>query len=557
MITRKLVFLGLIGFYSCMPMYSKAEYSEEFKDLMRQIQHKQLLLQNAELDRQINPTFFDGAKDFWDRHQGTIINMGLLVGAICIATYLQMKMLQGSEKQFGFYKKGEIKTTFNDVIGAQEAKDSLQDVIAYLKNPKEYEKLGIKMPAGVLLVGAPGNGKTLLARAVAGEAGVNFISASGSQFIEMFVGVGAARVRQLFDLARQNGPCIIFIDEIDAIGRKRGSSLFNSENIQTLNELLNQLDGFNTKKYPIILMAATNDADVLDEALIRPGRFDRVINVSLPNASERKQILELYLKNKTHMLTQEDILRVAQVAIGFSGAELENLVNQAALLAAKNKTELSSVDFDKAVDILTLGAERKMTVSSQLLERVAYHEIGHTLVAVYNEPVLGSTFHKVTIIPRGGALGLTYSVPSEENMVLMTQEQLLANIRVLLGGYVAEELMCGQTSTGVSSDLQRASNIARRMVSMYGMNKDAGKVCYQLQSNGSGRVYSEDTLKKIDIAAQQIVEEQYQWVKAFLQAHKASLKLVGDTLLKEETLTDKQVKELLGDTFCPVMAAIA
>lgn len=256
--------------------------------------------------------------------------------------------------EFELHKAGDIKTTFDDVIGAQEAKDSLQDIIDYLKNPQQFEDLGIRIPAGVLLVGEPGNGKTLLARAMAGEAGVNFISATWSQFVEMFVGVGAARIRRLFDYARRNGPCIIFIDEIDAVGGKRSSGGFgaNSEDIRTLNELLNQMDGFNKKECPVIVMGATNNVKMLDDALVRPGRFDRIVKVSNPIASDREKILELYLENKKHILTQKDIVQIAQEAVGFSGAQLENLVNQAALLAARNKTMISKSDFDKVISLL-------------------------------------------------------------------------------------------------------------------------------------------------------------------------------------------------------------
>lgn len=526
--TRKLLFLGLIGFYSCMPI--QASYYTGWQDQRK------------------DSTWTDKVVTFLDRHGDELAMIGLNLGAMLVSFYFIFKMqesLLAGDNKFTLHKAGTITTTFDDVIGAQEAKDSLLDVIEYLKNPKVYENLNIHIPAGVLLVGEPGNGKTLLARAVAGEAGVNFISVSGAQFIEMFVGTGAARVRKLFNFAKANSPCIIFIDEIDSIGRKRSAGA-NGEEIQTINELLNQLDGFNKAQYPIVIMAATNNVDMLDEALIRPGRFDRTVYVSHPSFHERELILELYLKNKTHLLTQNDITRIAQLTVGFSGAQLENLVNQAALLAAKRKAVLSRVDFDQATDLLVFGGQRNITLTHQMLERVAYHEAGHTLIALHNEPILGSTFHKVTIIPRGGALGSTYSLPSEESVYLQTKDQLLAYIRMLLGGYVAEELIYGQTSTGVADDLKRASSYARQMVTIFGMHDGTGKVSYNLQTCRSDTNYSQDTLQKIDAAAQQIIQEQYEWVKAFLLEHKASLKLVGDTLLQEETLTDKQIKELLG-----------
>jgi len=446
--------------------------------------------------------------------------------------------------------------TFADVAGCDEAKFELQEVVHFLKSPNEYEKVGARIPKGVLLVGPPGTGKTLLARAVAGEAHVPFFLISGSDFVEMFVGVGAARVRDLFQQAKLQAPCIIFIDELDAIGRQRGVAIgaVNDEREQTLNALLVEMDGFEAN-IGVILLAATNRPEVLDRALLRPGRFDRQVLVDLPDLDGRQAILKVHSKNK-HLEAGVDLRRIAAASAGFSGADLSNLLNEAALLAARRQvTVISQADLEEAIEKIIAGPERKSRrLGDADKRRVAYHELGHALIAAYSlhaDPV-----QKISIIPRGrAALGYTLQLPTEDQF-LMTRTELLDRIRGLLGGRAAEDLVFGEVSTGAQNDLERATALGRQMVAMYGMSDRVGLAsCAQRQPTFLNspdtqiqRDCSEETAREIDEEVRKLLDQSYDEAKDVLLAHRADLDRLAGELLKNEALDGETFYKLIGQT---------
>lgn len=442
--------------------------------------------------------------------------------------------------------------TFGDVAGCDEAKSELQEVVDFLKTPKKYEQLGAKIPKGVLLVGPPGTGKTLLARAVAGEANVPFFSISGSDFVEMFVGVGAARVRDLFRQALSKAPCLIFIDEIDAIGRQRGVHVgsVNDEREQTLNQLLVEMDGFAANS-GVILLAATNRPDVLDRALLRPGRFDRQILVDAPDVDGREAILRVHAREKP-LAEDVDLRRIAQATPGFSGADLANTMNEAALRAARhNAREISQSDLEEALEKVVAGPERRSRrLSEEEKRRTAFHEAGHALVAVYSRH--SNPVHKISIVPRGrAALGYTMQVPLGEQF-LMTQSELLDRIRGLLGGRAAEEVIFGDASTGAENDLEHATTLARQMICLYGMSKQIGLThCAQrpnpyLGHEGFQRDCSEETASEIDREVKAILERAHSEAKEILTAYRQELEVVTMELLQRETLDGPAFYRLLG-----------
>jgi len=444
------------------------------------------------------------------------------------------------------------KITFADVAGIDESKDELEEIISFLKDPKKFTRLGGRIPKGVLLMGPPGTGKTLLARAVAGEAGVPFFSISGSDFVEMFVGVGASRVRDLFEQGKKNAPCIIFIDEIDAVGRHRGAGLGggHDEREQTLNQLLVEMDGFESND-GVILIAATNRPDVLDPALLRPGRFDRRIVVPRPDVNGRLGILKVHTK-KTPLEPLVDLLQIARGTPGFSGADIENLVNEAALYAARrNRERLGIEDFEFAKDKVLMGVERRSMIISEKEKRTtAVHEGGHALVA----KVLPGTdpVHKVTIIPRGRALGLTQQLP-EEDRLSINQEYALNQIAILMGGRLAEELVFGEKTTGAGNDIERATELARRMVCEWGMSEKMGPLAFGKKEGevflgremGSVQTYSEQTSRDIDAEVHRIVMEQYERARRVLVERRDVLNKIADALIEYETLDASDVDVLV------------
>ncbi len=444
------------------------------------------------------------------------------------------------------------KVTFNDVAGVDEAKEELGEIVEFLKYPKKFQALGARIPKGVLLLGPPGSGKTLLARAIAGEAGVPFFSISGSDFVEMFVGVGASRVRDLFDQAKKSAPCIVFIDEIDAVGRQRGAGLGggHDEREQTLNQLLVEMDGFD-QNTGVILIAATNRPDVLDPALLRPGRFDRQIVVDRADVKGRQKILEVHARNKP--LSKEVVLEVlAKRTPGFSGADLENLLNEAALLAARrNKTVIEMNDCDEAIDRVMVGPERKSIVMSQKEKEItAYHESGHAVIGGLTDK--GDPIHKVTIIPRGMALGITWSLP-EDDRHSQTKEELLATITRALGGRLAEEIQFKDVTTGASNDFEQATELARRMVTQYGMSDTLGPIQYGRGNHqvflgrdlGEERNYSEEIASKIDAEVRRIIEGCYDRGRKLLGENWDKVERMVSSLLEYETVEADEVKAIL------------
>ncbi len=438
-----------------------------------------------------------------------------------------------------------IKVTFNDVAGAAEAKEELKDVVDYLKNPEKYKRLGAKMTRGVLLVGEPGTGKTLLARAVAGEANCPFFSVSGSDFIEIFVGVGAARVRDLFQQARKYAPSIIFIDEIDAVGRHRGSGLGggHDEREQTLNQLLTEMDGFETTEESVIVIAATNRPDVLDKALLRPGRFDRRVDMPYPDLISREQILEVHAK-KVKIDSSVDLKKIARGTPGFTGADLENLINEAAINASKLGKDLVNIeDFEQSRDKILLGKELKtINLSDEERKVTAYHEAGHALTRLLM-PKTTDPLHKVTIIPRGRALGVTHSLPEREKYTT-DKEEMDATIISALGGRAAEELIFNKVGTGAASDFQVATGLARKMVTAYGMSQALGPVIYS-QREGD-YVYSQKTAELIDSEVRSIIERCYVEAKNLLEQNREKLEKLAQALLEKETMYAGEIYELLG-----------
>jgi cell division protease FtsH len=444
--------------------------------------------------------------------------------------------------------------SFADVAGCEEAKQELKEVIDFLKNPERYKEVGAKIPKGILLIGAPGTGKTLLARAVAGEAKVPFFSLSGSDFVEMFVGVGASRVRDLFQQAKQHAPCIIFIDELDAIGQKRSIHLgmVNDEREQTLNQLLSEMDGFEPNA-GVIILAATNRPEVLDAALLRPGRFDRQVIVDTPDLDGREAILKVHARDK-QLALGVDLRQLAQATAGFSGADLANVLNEAALLTARRRArEISQADLENAVEKVVAGPERKSRRLTDLQkQRVAYHEVGHALIAAYSpeaDPV-----RKITIIPHGhAALGYTLQVPTEDEF-LLSRAELLARLRGMLGGRASEELEYGDLTTGAQNDLEHATALARQMICLYGMSEKVGMAhCAQPapaylpgQPLQLQRDCSEQTAREIDEEVKRLLDESYAEAKEVLTAHRADLQRVVAELLKRETLDGETLYKLIG-----------
>ena len=451
------------------------------------------------------------------------------------------------------YAEKEKKITFSDVAGIDEAKEELEEVVEFLKTPEKFQRLGGKIPKGVLLVGMPGTGKTLLARAVAGEANVPFFSISGSDFVEMFVGVGAARVRDLFAQAQNHAPCIIFIDELDALGKARGGNPLgrHDEQEQTLNQLLAEMDGF-APNTGVIIMAATNRPEILDSALLRPGRFDRHVLVDRPDIVGREEILKIHTRN-IKLSPETDLRVIASRTPGFVGADLANIVNEAALLAArKNKEAVEMADIEEAIDRVVAGLEKKRRLMSKKeKEIVAFHESGHAIVASLlpnSDPV-----HRISIIPRGiSALGYTLQLPTEDRY-LMTKSELLNRLAVLLGGRVAEEIVLGEISTGAHNDLQRATDIATSMVKEYGMSERLGYVTFEKEKKPffmpsslvSSREYSEDTAKQIDEEVKKIVDEAYHRVKEILTATRDKLEELARLLLEKEVVEEGDLKKIL------------
>ncbi len=487
----------------------------------------------------------------------SIIPVALLVFLFWFVMYRQMQGPGKSALSFGksrakMFMEKDSKITFEDVAGCEESKTELQEVIEFLKDPKKFTKLGGKIPKGVLLVGPPGTGKTLLARAVAGEAAVPFFSISGSDFVEMFVGVGASRVRDLFEQGKKSAPCIIFIDEIDAVGRHRGAGLGggHDEREQTLNALLVEMDGFETKE-GVIIIAATNRPDVLDAALLRPGRFDRRIIVDLPDVKGRVGILKVHTK-KIPMAEDVDLQQVAKGTPGFTGAELANLVNESALLAARrDKERVSMIELDEAKDKVLMGPERKSLVLSEQDKNVtAFHEAGHAVVAHF---VPGSNpLHKVSIIPRGRALGVTQQLPDEDKY-MHPKSYWLAEIAVCLGGRLAEEMVLKDVSIGAANDLERATNIARKMVCEWGMSDQLGPVSFGQRNENVflGRdfawhtEYSDETARRIDDEVRRIIGESYERARGVVQSNRATLDRLAHALLKYEVLDAEQLKLVL------------
>ena len=496
---------------------------------------------------------------------GSLFLTFLFIGLLIIMFWIYFKQGQsgagGASKIFNvgksrarFFSPNSVSVTFKDVAGVDEAKEDLQDVIKFLKEPKKFGRLGAKIPKGILLNGAPGNGKTLLAKAVAGEATCPFFSTSGSDFVEVFVGVGASRVRDLFIQAKRHAPCIVFIDEIDAVGRQRGVGLGggNDEREQTLNQLLSEMDGFSTEHGSVIILAATNRPDVLDQALLRPGRFDRVIEVPFPDLNSRKKILEVHSR-KVKLGKSVDLERIARGTPGFSGADLENLINEAALIASKLDKEFVEVeDFEAARDKLILGAERKaVVISEKEKQRTACHESGHALLNLLLDE--SDPFHKVTIIPRGRALGVSWSFP-EEDRYIESKAQMYAKIMISMGGLLAEKIIFRDQTTGASSDIKHSTELARRMVCKYGMS-DLGPIVFGNETDHPylGREimkhsadYSEDTARKIDAEISKIINGCYKKAEKLLKDNESKLKLLSENLLEKETLQSDEVYELLG-----------
>lgn len=490
--------------------------------------------------------------NFWNV---LIILLPIILIVIFIGFF--MRSSGGNNRAFDFGKsraklnRGKT-TTFKNVAGVDEEKEELSEIIDFLKDPKKYMALGARIPKGVLLIGPPGTGKTLLARAVAGEANVPFFSISGSDFVEMFVGVGASRVRDMFKTAKQNSPCIIFIDEIDAVGRQRGTGLGggHDEREQTLNQLLVEMDGFGANS-GIIVLAATNRADVLDPALLRPGRFDRQITISRPDVKGRQEILKVHARNKRidSSVTFEEIARRTP---GFTGADLENLLNEAALLAARsNKPAIKIYHIDEAVDRVMMGPAKKSRVFSKRERNfIAWHEAGHAVLGLKLDNA--NIVHKVTIIPRGQAGGYNLMLPEEEESFLMTRKALLDQITGLLGGRVAEEIQFNEVSTGAYNDFQRATDIARAMVTEYGMSS-LGPVQYERRSGSvflgrdyaSDKSFSDTVALEIDNEVRKIINEAYEIARVTLTEHRQLLDLIATVLLEVETLTKEDIDQLV------------
>ena len=493
---------------------------------------------------------------FW----GIVISWFPMILLIGVWVYFMRQASSGNNKAMSFGKsrarliENNKKVTFADVAGCDESKQELEEVIDFLKDPGKFQRLGGKIPKGVLLVGPPGTGKTLLAKAVAGEADDPFYSNSGSDFVEMFVGVGASRVRDMFAQAKKNSPCLLFIDEIDAVGRHRGAGLGggNDEREQTLNQLLVEMDGFDDNQ-SVILIAATNRPDVLDPALLRPGRFDRQVTVSNPDIKGREEILKVHVK-KVPLAKDVNLTTVARGTPGFSGADLANLVNEAALLAArKNKRKVTLKDFDEAKDKVLMGAERKsMAMDDREKMNTAYHEAGHAICSLYTEG--SDPIHKATIIPRGRALGMVQQLP-EKDRYSITRQQMMSRLIVAMGGRVAEEMKFGYdaVTSGASGDIQMATNLARSMVTEWGMSDALGPVLY---AENSGEVFlgksvtqnqnmSEETARLVDAEIKRLVTEGYEGARKLLKEKEKEWTMLAEALIEYETLTGDEIKQVI------------
>ncbi len=493
---------------------------------------------------------------WWVSLLSTILVPVLIIVGLWI--FMLRQAQSGSNQAMSFGKsrakmmvENKPSVTFQDVAGIEEAKFELEEIVDFLKNPEKFQALGARIPKGVLLVGGPGTGKTLLAKAIAGEAGVPFFSISGSDFVEMFVGVGASRVRDLFEQAKKHSPCIVFVDEIDAVGRQRGAGLGggHDEREQTLNQLLVEMDGFEPN-HSVIVIAATNRPDILDSALMRPGRFDRQVVVDLPDVTGREAILKVHVKNKP-LAEGVDLKVLARRTPGFSGADLMNMANEAALVAARNnRKEVVMEDFEHAIDRVIAGPERKSRIISEKeKEIIAYHEVGHALVSKvlpHADPL-----HKVTIVSRGMALGLTMTIP-EEDRVLTSRAQLIDRITMMLGGQVAESLIFNEITTGASNDLERATDLARRMVTEWGMSDVLGPLTFgKRQAHvflgrdfGEDRNYSDEVAGLIDGEIRRIVEDCYSRARDILTTHKSKLEAISKELIKRETLDAEEFDKI-------------
>ena len=521
-------------------------YAAEYPDLVQTLR-----------DQNVKITVKPEEQNPW--YWNLFFSWGPIIFLVVIWIFFMRQMQTGGNKALSFGKaraklvsEKAVKITFADVAGIEEAKAEVQEIIDFLKDPQKFQKLGGKIPKGVLLVGAPGTGKTLLARAIAGEAGVPFFSISGSDFVEMFVGVGASRVRDLFDQAKKNAPCIIFIDEIDAVGRHRGAGLGggHDEREQTLNQLLVEMDGFEANQ-GVIIIAATNRPDVLDPALLRPGRFDRQVVVPQPDVKGRLEILKVHTRN-IPVDEKVNLDEIARGTPGFSGADLENLVNEAALLAARNaKTKVEKSDFEAAKDKVLMGVERRsMIISEEEKKNTAYHEAGHSLVAKLTPGT--DPLHKVSIIPRGRALGVTQQLPIDDKYTY-SKDYLLKALSVLLGGRAAEEIALNHMTTGAGNDLERATDLARKMVTEWGMSEKLGPLTFGKKDEqiflgreiARHKDYSEKTAVDIDEEVKRIVIEAYDTSKNLLTSNRDILETFAKTLLEKETMDGPEIDALI------------
>jgi len=517
-------------------------------------------------EKNVNVIIKDTSSSSWVAYLANGLPIILLVA---LWVFMMRQMQSGGNKALSFGKSRarllssqQKKVTFKDVAGVEEAKEELQEIIEFLREPQKFQKLGGRIPKGVILIGPPGTGKTLLARAIAGEANVPFFSISGSDFVEMFVGVGASRVRDLFEQGKKNAPCIIFIDEIDAVGRHRGAGLGggHDEREQTLNQLLVEMDGFESNE-GVILIAATNRPDVLDPALMRPGRFDRRVVVPRPDVGGREAILKVHTK-KIPLAEDVDISVIARGTPGFSGADLANLVNEAALLAARqNRKQVTMMDFESSKDKVLMGAERKsLILSEEEKKNTAFHEAGHALVAFFVPHA--DPLHKVTIIPRGMALGVTMQLPVDDKHTY-TRDYLESQLTVMMGGRAAEELFLNHITTGAANDIEQATELARRMVCDFGMS-DLGPLAFGRNQGeiflgrdiSTSRDFSEDTAIKIDEEIKRFVMTSYARAREILTANRDALLRIADALLEREVLDGSEIKLLIEGKLLPVRVRV-
>ena len=548
----------LRGWYKLNPAeQTKDKKYQEFKTPIN-LEYIEEELKPMLMERQIEIYSFEADSNTMSALLLTFLPLFILIFLLYFLFRHQMRAAGKGAMGFGKSKAKMMtldknKTNFKDVAGADEAKEEVWEIVEYLRDPKKFQRLGGQIPKGVLLVGAPGTGKTLLARAIAGEADVPFFNISGSDFVEMFVGVGASRVRDMFEQGKKNAPCIIFIDEIDAVGRHRGHGMGggHDEREQTLNALLVEMDGFDTQE-GVIIIAATNRPDVLDPALLRPGRFDRQVTVNLPDVKGREEILKVHAK-KVKIGADVDLAIIARGTPGYSGAELANVINEAALLAARRELKaITLAELEESRDKVRWGKERRsMAISEKEKENTAYHEAGHAILGMlveHTDPV-----HKVTIIPRGPSLGMTMQLPKEDHLSYR-KFYLLDRLTVIMGGRVAEEVVFGDVTNGAYADIQQATNIARKMVCEWGMSEELGMIEYGSHSehlflardlSGSTRDYSEDTAKKIDAEVKSLIDSAYSKATEIILAHRDQLELIAQGLLEFETLDGSHIKDIM------------